>query len=289
MEDDLPPGRGRRSRTTTLATNIDEGRPDDFAANEPGVGASSGHSHADRLRRVNSVARCLALFILGACTFGAALVHGQDVDPDDDDQLTAARLLGGADATEVPPTVRPQLEHSHEQTKAMAGSAAAVVGVSSLAVSWALYVARQNYRLRPWSHLDASVMDGWESRGSWAFWLSVASSASFVSAEHLLLPDEPKVPMLAWLAGGAGLIAASVGIAYAVDASHCGPQAASPGARLIRDCLSGTSDALFGPMVLLAAVPLVNIPLTYLVRSLFRGAPESLSFTPAGLTARVHF
>jgi hypothetical protein len=125
-----------------------------------------------------------------------------------------------------------------------------------------------------------AVSDGFETRGTWTLWLGVGSAVSLVAAEYLLLPEAQTVPLPAWLLGGVGVVAAASGTAFAVVGSHCSPQAHSPGSRIDQGCLSGTSDVLFGPLLLLASVPLLNLPLTYMLRSVF-ASEKTLSVTVA--------
>ena len=242
---------------------------------------TSRNNVARRLRFVGSLLAALLV---------ASVAHAQDNgSPEPGEELTVARLVSDSEDVSEPPILRPQLVHHDRKAVVVTGVAASLIGVGFFVASWAVYVARQDYRLRAHSVVDPNVIDSWESRGAWALWLSVGSAASFVAAEYILLPEERDVPTLAWFAGGAGLITAAIGLVYSVGGTHCAPQAAAPGASLLRDCQSGTADALFRPMLLLTSAPLLNVPLTYLLRSLFAEAPESLSFTPSGILVRGTF
>ena len=198
--------------------------------------------------------------------------------------LTEARLVG--DANPMPTQIqRPQLVTHDHTTPNVIGGTATVSGAVLLVASWAVYVARQSYRHGPWVNIDSGTMDAWRTQGAVSFWLGAGGAASLVAGEYLLLPEARDVPLLAWLSGAAGLGVAAVGIGYAVGGSHCTPQALRPGTVINRDCLGGTSDGVFGPLLIMSAVPLFNAPLTYLLRRAFAGAPESLSFGPG--TVRV--
>jgi hypothetical protein len=214
---------------------------------------------------------------------------GRAQELEEAEELTAAQLVTDPNESFEATPLRPQLVQHDRMTPVVAGVTASVLGIGSLVSSWAVYIGRQNYRQRPWSRVDARVMDSWETQGAWAFWLGAGSATFLITAEYLLLPEERGVPTLAWLAGGAGLLTAALGVAYSVGGAHCGPQPSESGASIVRECLSGTSDALFGPLLLWAASPLLNVPITYLLRSLFAGAPEPLSFTPTSISVRATF
>jgi hypothetical protein len=225
------------------------------------------------------------LYIVGLLLI-VNVAYAQDEDPEVG--LTKGHLIGDP-STVAAPILRPQLVHHDHTTGPVIGASAAVVGGLSLVAAWSLYVARQNYRLRPWRELSDGTVSSWETQGAWSFWLGVGASASISASEYLLLPESRDVPTLAWFAGGGGLVLAAVGVGFAVGGTHCGPQVVKPGADLVLACGSGTADSLFGPLLLLTAAPLVNLPLVYLFRSVFAGAPESLSVGPRGVSMTVRF
>ncbi|HTU59300.1 MAG TPA: hypothetical protein VMF89_12715, partial [Polyangiales bacterium] len=157
------------------------------------------------------------------------------------------------------------------------GTTALVLGGVGAFVVWPLYASRTSHRLRSWSEVTPEVLDGFESRGAWTFWSALAGSTFLCVGEQLLLPPSKGVPTLAWLSGALGLGVTAVGLAYAAGGTHCGPQAYGPGSRVERDCLSATSDALFGPLLMITALPLLWAPLTYGLRALFTDSPTALT------------
>lgn len=169
------------------------------------------------------------------------------------------------------------------------GATALVVGGIATFVSWPLYAARTAYRLRVWPEVTPDVVDGFETRGAAAFWSGFIGGGLLVVGEQLLLPDEASVPTLAWLSGVVGLGVMSVGMAYAIGGTHCEPQSYAPGARVVRECLAATSDALFGPLLMETALPLLWAPAVYGLRALFAGQPASLTFSPTGVQFRAAF
>lgn len=202
--------------------------------------------------------------------------------------LTEARLVGDTDPV-APAVHRPQLKAPASKAPVVIGVSAAIGGGIGLVASWAMYIARQNYRQRTWLTVSDSTVSEWEGQGEASLWLGVGGSALLVTSEYLLLPESRDVPGFAWISGAVGLGVAAVGVGFAVGGSHCGPQALTPGALLHTACMSGTADALFGTLLMLTAAPFLNVPVTYLLRKAFAGAPESLSFGPGSVQLRGRF
>jgi len=176
----------------------------------------------------------------------------------------------------------PQLVEHDRTTRPLVGALSAGFGTVSLVAGWAVYVARQSYRLELRPSVGADVIDGWETRGMWSMTLGGFGAANLVAAEYLLLPESRSVPTLAWIGGVAGLGLAAVGVGFWAGGTHCTPIAIQPGTVIPRDCMSGVADATFGPMLMMSAGPLINLPLVYLLRRAF-DVPESLTFNGAGL------
>jgi hypothetical protein len=200
--------------------------------------------------------------------------------------LAFEESLGSAEPTPGPvgpDPERPQLIKRDRTTRPLVGALSAGFGVVSLVAGGAVYVARQNYRLELRPSVGPDVIDGWEARGSWALGLAGFGAANLIAAEYLLLPDSSDVPTLAWIGGVAGLGVAAVGVGFWLGGTHCMPIPAQPGTEIPRDCLSGVADATFGPLLVMGAVPLMNLPLVFLLRKAFEGAPESLTFTGTGV------
>jgi hypothetical protein len=218
-----------------------------------------------------------------------SVVNGARAQDFDESKLTEARLIGDPTRTTAPSVVRPQLVTRDHATPKIIGTSAAVIGGVSLVAAWTLYVARQNYRLRPWRDASQSTRDSLGTMGAWTFGFGASAAGLIVLSEYMLLPESNEVPTLAWIGGAAGLGVAAVGVGFAVGGTHCGIQVVRPGGDLVQACLSGTADGLFGPLLALSAAPLLNLPLTYLFRKAFAGAPESLSFGPASVEWKGRF
>lgn len=196
--------------------------------------------------------------------------------------LTEGHLLGDPSAQPVA-LKRPQLVYHDRKTPKIIGATAAIGGGVALIGAWALYVSRENYRLRYWSTLSNETIDTWSSLGAWSLWMGVGASALLVTSEYLLLPESRDVPTLAWVGGAIGVGVAAVGVGFMAGGTHCAPVAIRPGAELNLACSAGTSDAVFGPLMIASAMPLFALPMVYLTRQLFAGAPDSLSLGPGGI------
>lgn len=206
-----------------------------------------------------------------------------DRDPAFEEGLVEVSIQGN-EVMPGPSYTRPQLVYKDTTTGNTVGTIAAIGGTLSLAAGWVIYVARQNYRLTPRFELG-DAPDTWRAQGMWAMSLAGFGAANLVASEYLLLPESRSVPTLAIIGGAAGVAVAAVGVGFMVGGTTCGPLAYQPGSEFPVACMSGTADAIFGPLLLMTAAPLLNWPLTYLLRAAFGGKPESLTFTPRG----VHF
>lgn len=216
--------------------------------------------------------------VYGAVVVIALLIgFGRAVAQDPEDGLVSANLVGD-ESTVAPPVLRPQLVRRDHTSAVVIGASSAVIGGVGLVSAWALYIARANFRLTPRSVVTRDTLDSWTTQGAYSFWIGAGSSALIVTAEALLLPESDSVPFLGWFAGGSGLVLAAVGVGYAVGGTHCAPTAVRPGADILLACSSMGSDAMFGSLLLVTSAPLMAVPITYLLRKAFAGAPESLSF-----------
>lgn len=177
------------------------------------------------------------------------------------------------------------------RTPKIVGASLAIAGAVSLVGAWATYVARQNYRLRTRQSLPADDIAAWESQGAWTFWLGMGGAAALVGSEYVLLPEAKEVPTLAWVGGLAGLVTGAIGAGYFIGGTQCAPLAVRPGAVIPKACLTGTADDVFGLLLIQTSLPLLNLPLTYLLRSAFAAEPEPLTFQvgPGSLTVRGTF
>lgn len=86
----------------------------------------------------------------------------------------------------------------------------------------------------------------------------------------LWLPEEDGIPAWAWISGGAGALTLGVGAYLTAQHESLGINGEAP-----------TQGLPLGPLVMMHAAPLLGIPLTYAVRSLFRDDDASSSVAVA--------
>ena len=209
-----------------------------------------------------------------------------DRDPEFEAGLTSVPIQGDQ-VLPGPQYQRNQLVYKDTKTATTVGTAAAIGGTLSLIGGWVTYAARQQYRMRMREQLGDAV-DTWHTIGSWSLTLSGFGGANISASEYLLLSGS-KVTTLAWIGGVAGVAVAAIGVGFLVGGESCSPLAAFPGSTFPVGCMSATADKLFGIELLFTAAPLLNWPLSYVMRGLFAGPPESLSFNGTGLQWRGTF
>lgn len=170
------------------------------------------------------------------------------------------------------------------------GAALGVVGLGGLITSWALYAERQDFRLTARPLITGEVLQDFDSRGAWMLGAASGGVAGLVAAEYLLLPaSNSTVPTAAWLVGAAGVGGAAVGLAYTISSDSCEPMSMAIGDRTSRACFSRTADGLFGPMLILSSLPLLNVPLVYLLRGWLGSSANAVSLTPSSIAVRGTF
>ncbi|QQR88930.1 MAG: hypothetical protein IPJ88_11950 [Myxococcales bacterium] len=110
--------------------------------------------------------------------------------------------------------------------------------------------------------------------------LSSAVGASLITAAlPFWLPDARGVPTLAWLAGGAGVALAGAGSAIALFAGSCEQKVCA-----------GRNDMLaLGSTLAMHALPLLSIPVIYLLRSLTDNKTQDLKLSADSTQARIQW
>lgn len=191
----------------------------------------------------------------------------------------------GSDTTTVVPTPPKMLDvTTKSKAPKLIGGSLALAGGLAMVGSLVFYVQRQNYRLMARRELTVENVEHWETQGAISVWLGLGGSAAVVASEYLLLPESKDVPTLAWIGGAVGVGVAAVGLGYLGSTEQCGPVAIQPGTAIRQSCFSATADPIFGRLLLSASMPLINLPLTYLLRDAFSGPAESLTLAPNGVT-----
>lgn len=155
-------------------------------------------------------------------------------------------------------------EPSSSALPLIAAGTLGVLGTGALVVSWAAYAKRFDLRTQLYfQSVPFGAQRDFRAAGNWTLTLAAAGSALLAAAEPLVLPRSDGMPMAGWLAGGAGVAVAAVGLGFGVFGRHCAPQVAVPGRP---GCGAFVADSVFGPLVALHAVPLFAVPITYAIR-----------------------
>jgi hypothetical protein len=202
-----------------------------------------------------------------------------DRDPEFEAGLSSIPIQGDQ-VLPGPSYQRNQLIRKDTTTAKTVGTAAAIIGSLSLVGGWVVYAASQNYRLQVRTELGDAV-SSWETQRRWSLTLTGFGAANLVTAEAFLLSGS-NPPLLAWIGAAVGVGAAAVGAGFLIGGQHCSPLAYAPGAAWPIACQSGTADATFGPLIILSALPLIALPITYAVRGLF-AETQSLTFNGTSL------
>jgi hypothetical protein len=145
----------------------------------------------------------------------------------------------------------------------------AVAGGGGLIAGWVLYQGRQDVR-RPLyaSGLTLAQRDTFANRGTLSLLVTSLGATAFTLSDYFWLPNTtsaPRVPVWAWGVGAAGAAVGLTGVGFAVFGDHC--DIADP--RVL--CQTFTADSDFGPTLLMNGLPLLGVPLTYLVREALAG------------------
>jgi MYXO-CTERM domain-containing protein len=85
-------------------------------------------------------------------------------------------------------------------------------------------------------------------------------------SDYFWLPAAKKAPAWAWGVGVAGLAVSGVGLGLALAGTDC--NIADPHVA----CQTFTADASFGPLLMMHGLPLLAVPLTYVVRGATRSS-----------------
>jgi hypothetical protein len=167
----------------------------------------------------------------------------------------------------------PEAARWHDEAHPVAGAALALVGAGGLVASWLLYADRQNLRRALYERgLPLRDLDTFHNRGTATLITGGIGASVLALSDYFWLPAAKNVPAWAWGVGVAGLAVSGVGLGLALAGTHC--DIADP--HVV--CQTFTVDTSFGPLLMMQSLPLLAVPLTYMVR----GATRS-SYAKAGL------
>ncbi len=167
--------------------------------------------------------------------------------------------------------------------KFVLGGIGAAAGVTGSLVAWSVYKSRVTQREEfavEGEGFDAAVAFARYDAAQRAVWPATLGMVSLSTGLPLLLPEDDGVPGWAWIAGGAGVLVAGAGTALWVSSETC----------TTRQCSADGTDPLLGQLVLLHALPLLAVPLTYALRDVLDDSEEhtvSAICTDAGCSLAV--
>ena len=181
-----------------------------------------------------------------------ALIHERSLD------LSAGHVMETSPWQTEPSDGQAAEGHDHRAfpvaTPLWLGIGLGAVGVAGLGTGWIL---QQQY----------SSANGEQSRG-WHWLAGGIGAASLSSALPFLLPAEPGVPWWAWVSGAVGLGLGVYGTYGALLGGGCAERYTDG------SCQTDETNTGLGDMMILSAIPLIAVPITYLLRPVF-GSDES--------------
>ncbi|MET0390788.1 MAG: hypothetical protein ABW321_32745 [Polyangiales bacterium] len=160
---------------------------------------------------------------------------------------------------------------TQSQPQLLAGILLAAAGSGGLATGWILYTMRHQFRVEALSLDDDADVDSMEVRpakhyppSGWTLAAAGAGLSVLTLSEYFWLPPARGVPAIAWVMGGLGVAVVATGIVLALLGPRCNDLAT---ASFPPECGAFNGDTIFGPLIALHALPLVNVPITYALRA----------------------
>ena len=144
------------------------------------------------------------------------------------------------------------------------GIATAAIGGVGIATGWLLFAERRDFRLREWPSIQRNDETAYARRGTWTVAATALGAGALAASTYFWLPKAEPIPAFAWVIGGVGLATAAVGVTMVFTDEHCGPETVLP---LREPCRSVRADSLLGVEIALSALPLMTLPLSYLLRA----------------------
>jgi hypothetical protein len=169
----------------------------------------------------------------------------------------------------------------------VAAGALGVTGATALVVSWVAYAQRFDLRTQLYfGQVPYETRATFSRTGRWTLSLGAAGGALLAAAEPWVLPRADGIPMMAWAAGGTGVALAALGLGFGIFGRHCEPVVTAPGQHA---CGAFAADSAFGPLLAMHAMPLLAVPITYIVRRWRENDGLELSVNGQGVTIRGRF
>jgi len=188
--------------------------------------------------------------------------------PHPTEQLSPIALNGAAQgaAPAAARTTHTPTHTSNQRQHPVLAGALSVAGAAGLVTSWVLYAKRYDHRKTTIDIRNAPEVTEASSRpqAGWTLISAGLGAAAISAAEPLWLPDADGVPWPAWIAGGVGAGVALTGLGFSLFGPTC---STLEGDSFDPNCSQFAADTVFGPMLMLHALPLLAAPLTYVTRS----------------------
>ncbi len=160
-------------------------------------------------------------------------------------------------------------DRAPRETKLAIAVPLAVVGAGGMVAGWVMYAERQDVRRALYPQgVTFSKLDTFHNQGTASLLVTGLGAGALTISDYFWLPSAERVPAWAWGVGAAGAAVGITGLGFALGGTHCDifdPHVA---------CQAFTADSQFGSTLALNALPLLGVPLTYLVRNVVR-MPES--------------
>lgn len=225
----------------------------------------------------------------GSGLAGAVAAVGRGASEDRTGATPVAMPLWGADsqaASSDGATVRPSSGAARADWELGVGATLGLLGVGAYVTSFVLVPTETGY-----GHLATQALptdpDYLMRRSTWTSWelpmmaLGWAGGALVTAALPFVMSDamsfgEASMPWWSWVIGGVGLATVGAGVAIALTAPTCGVADRPTDA-----CVQGTALADVGSTVASLGVPLLSVPIVYLIRDAIGGgaAPVTPSAT----------
>jgi hypothetical protein len=150
----------------------------------------------------------------------------------------------------------------------LSGVTLASIGTASMLTAYSLAIARRSAGDK-WlsSPNDLDVQRTWLNLGNGVLITGATGAALLTAAMPLALPYERKTPWWAWLSGGVGFAAAAASIASAATAAPKSPRSCSVNGPDPSPCVARHRDTDRAFILGMTAVPLLTMPLVYLLRT----------------------
>jgi hypothetical protein len=192
-----------------------------------------------------------------------------------------------AEPVQAPAEAAPAARAADPDEQALVpGIVLAALGAGGLVTSWVLYAQKQTLRIQGYpdtEELPSSLVSDYQNRGVVVLSIAGASSLVLSVADYFWLPNDASVPALAWVAGGIGTAIGLTGLGFYIWGTHC--ERYTAGAETPVACGNFSADAIFGPLLAMHGLPLIAVPLSYVLRAALRPSGVELSVSVGPMQA----